>query len=250
MFSLYVADVDECRTVQNLCQSGQCLNTIGSFTCTCPAGYFFDGVRCTFGSVPQPTPPPVSCRVGYVLFNGVCHQEVVIALPCPPGFTYDGQRILCLPWNVTQHICQDGFYFDGRDCIQNPQPKQYCPENYILEDGKCILRPRGPGPLQQPCPKDQTRDPISKQCVPDRCPPGQHTDPETRICKNDPPCPARYYYDPIRRTCVPDGIIVTQPPQPPITTPEEGKFYCYPDLDFKHIRCVPEKAIPDKWSTP
>ena len=216
--------MDECRTIQNLCQSGQCLNTVGSFTCTCPAGYFFDGVRCTFGIGPQPTSPPIACPDGFVPFGSKCLEIVVNPLVCPTGFFYDGRSCV---WDGTPStICQEGFYFDGRDCIQNPQPKPqpgYCPDNYVLVDQRCTFVPPGPAPtpegpphqVNKPCPRDQTRDLTTKECVPDPCGPGRYTDPFTRQCKNDPPCPPGQYYDPFRVACVPDGII-TQPP------PEEG----------------------------
>lgn len=34
-------DVDECNTGQSLCSDG-CMNTIGSYYCTCPSGYELD----------------------------------------------------------------------------------------------------------------------------------------------------------------------------------------------------------------
>ncbi|KAH9488407.1 hypothetical protein Btru_062841 [Bulinus truncatus] len=40
-------DVDECATVDNACPQGQiCTNTIGSYTCTCPPGYFNKSGSC------------------------------------------------------------------------------------------------------------------------------------------------------------------------------------------------------------
>lgn len=41
-FSCLRADIDECRVMGNLCKNGQCLNTLGSYVCTCKPGYTTD----------------------------------------------------------------------------------------------------------------------------------------------------------------------------------------------------------------
>ena len=43
------SDIDECSTQKGLCRNGQCLNTVGSFTCQCNVGYELsvDGRLCT-----------------------------------------------------------------------------------------------------------------------------------------------------------------------------------------------------------
>ena len=41
-FSCFCPDIDECRVMGNLCKNGQCINTVGSYSCTCKPGYTTD----------------------------------------------------------------------------------------------------------------------------------------------------------------------------------------------------------------
>ena len=43
--SVALTDINEC-TMHGVCQNGECLNTQGSFRCTCKAGYTLDRTRC------------------------------------------------------------------------------------------------------------------------------------------------------------------------------------------------------------
>lgn len=48
MLFLTVADLDECSTHTHNCDvNADCINTVGSYSCTCKAGYSGDGQTCT-----------------------------------------------------------------------------------------------------------------------------------------------------------------------------------------------------------
>jgi len=45
---VFCSDTNECETIPNICQNGQCINNQGSFRCECPHGLVLskDGRRC------------------------------------------------------------------------------------------------------------------------------------------------------------------------------------------------------------
>lgn len=48
LYVFFPIDIDECRTLPDLCKNGRCINTLGSYKCICNKGYRIDftGTRC------------------------------------------------------------------------------------------------------------------------------------------------------------------------------------------------------------
>lgn len=42
ILNMVITDINECERYPNYCSGGSCKNTIGSFHCTCPAGFKLD----------------------------------------------------------------------------------------------------------------------------------------------------------------------------------------------------------------
>ncbi len=107
-------DIDECLTTAR-CSPGTCVNTAGSFTCTCPTGYDLgsDGRSCvragSCASVPGPCSPygtcvdtadghHCECWAGYAAEGDSCVYRGCAIDPCGPGGT-------CQQIDATFHEC-------------------------------------------------------------------------------------------------------------------------------------------------
>ncbi|XP_049448813.1 fibrillin-1 isoform X2 [Epinephelus fuscoguttatus] len=96
-------DIDECRVMGNLCKNGQCINTLGSYSCTCKPGYTNDisGTLCV--DVDECIQAPKPC-------NFICkNTEGGYLCSCPRGYILqeDGKSCRDLDeCSTKQHNCQ------------------------------------------------------------------------------------------------------------------------------------------------
>uniref|UniRef100_A0A3Q1IVZ7 Fibrillin-1 n=1 Tax=Anabas testudineus TaxID=64144 RepID=A0A3Q1IVZ7_ANATE len=96
-------DIDECRVMGNLCRNGQCINTLGSYSCTCKPGYTTDisGTLCV--DVDECIQAPKPC-------NFICkNTEGGYLCSCPRGYILqeDGKSCKDLDeCSTKQHNCQ------------------------------------------------------------------------------------------------------------------------------------------------
>ncbi|KAG8513619.1 Uromodulin, partial [Galemys pyrenaicus] len=102
---LVCVDLDECTLpgAHSCPPNSSCVNTPGSYTCTCPDGFRLTaGLGCT--DVDECSEPGLSrCHTLATCVNGVGNYSCV----CPAGYVGDGQRCACSP----------GSCGPGLDCV-------------------------------------------------------------------------------------------------------------------------------------
>lgn len=164
-------DIDECRVMGNLCKNGQCINTLGSFSCTCKPGYTTDisGSLCV--DVDECIQAPKPC-------NFICkNTEGHYLCSCPRGYILqeDGKSCRDLDeCSTKQHNCQflcvntiggftckcpPGFTQHHTACIDNNEcatDPNLCGSNGVCQNT--------PGSFNCDCQRGFSLDPNGQNC--------------------------------------------------------------------------------------
>ncbi|XP_003250904.3 fibrillin-2 [Apis mellifera] len=175
-FSVNGQDIDECRTIPDLCKNGLCINTLGSYRCVCNKGYKADksGTQCVDINECELTPRPCKYNCQNTEGSFICS--------CPAGFILNPDGVSCRDLDecaTGNHLCQ-------QNCI-NTQGSYTCgcQEGYTQDGDAChdINECDQPGT----CPKPGTciNTLGSFRCI---CPRGFKLDQSGRFCIDQNEC--------------------------------------------------------------
>ncbi|KAI3368749.1 hypothetical protein L3Q82_025735 [Scortum barcoo] len=96
-------DINECQVMPDLCQNGQCINTIGSFRCHCNVGYKTDFTATSCVDMDECALSPKPC-------NFLCkNTEGSYLCSCPRGYSLQPDGKTCKDLDecsTKQHNCQ------------------------------------------------------------------------------------------------------------------------------------------------
>ncbi|KAK2894364.1 hypothetical protein Q8A67_011593 [Cirrhinus molitorella] len=164
-------DIDECKVMGNLCKNGQCLNTLGSFTCVCKPGYTSDISSTQCMDVDECVQAPKPC-------NFICkNTEGGYLCSCPRGYVLQDDAKSCRDLDecsTKQHNCQFLCVntIGGFTCKCPPGFTQH--HTACIDNNECATEPglcgpngvcqNSPGSFNCDCQRGFSLDPNGQHC--------------------------------------------------------------------------------------
>uniref|UniRef100_A0A3P9MQM8 Fibrillin 2b n=1 Tax=Oryzias latipes TaxID=8090 RepID=A0A3P9MQM8_ORYLA len=164
-------DINECQVMPDLCQNGQCINTIGSFRCHCNIGYKADFTATSCVDMDECSLSPKPC-------NFLCkNTEGSYLCSCPRGYTLQPDGKTCKDLDecsTKQHNCQflcvntiggftckcpPGFSQHQTACIDNNECS--APNSVCGSRASCV---NTPGSFNCECSKGFSLDNTGMEC--------------------------------------------------------------------------------------
>ncbi|XP_014244418.1 fibrillin-2-like [Cimex lectularius] len=122
-------DIDECRTIPDLCKHGTCINTLGSYKCMCHKGFKADHSGTVCRDVNECHNSPSPCQ------HSCQNTQGSYLCSCPKGYELGPDGSSC--HDIDE--CKTGIHICQQNCINTPGSYQCsCAEGYRQEGDYCL----------------------------------------------------------------------------------------------------------------
>ena len=131
-------DIDECTNFNDCDPHSVCNNSIGSYSCTCRAGYHGNGTLCLEGNCTDSMCPEYEQCVLPTSSDCQCRDDFYRNQTCLDFDECVGQQEICSENALCQNtkgsyqcFCRDGYFGDGKICVPGQCVDAHCPDNQI-----------------------------------------------------------------------------------------------------------------------